>query len=91
MIGVAAPHAQLAADDRLDSRLGGRHGKFERAEEVAGIGHGDGRHGVALGQRDQLLDLDRARRERIGGVRAQVNEIGEAHLDKLGRALDRCK
>src|SRR3954453_11663366 len=56
-----------------------RQREYQRAEQVAGIGDGDRRHILLLAELDQLLDLDRSFGERIGGVDAQVDEIGNRH------------
>src|SRR5579883_3257056 len=79
VLRARAPDRQLAADKRLNPRLGRSGREFQRAEEITGVRHGDRRHAVALTELHQLLDLDRARRERIGGMDAEVNEISVGH------------
>ena len=68
---------ELAADDRLHAGVGAGRGEFEGAEQIAAVGDRHRRHLVLLAQADQLLDLDRAGRERIGGMDAQMDEIGD--------------
>ena len=74
-----APDADLTAKDRLNARIGHHQRELQRAEQVAGVGDGDSRHVLLLAKLDQLLDLDRPFGERIGGVDAQVDEIGNRH------------
>ena len=64
----------LRADDRLDAALGELLGKFERAEQIVGVGDRQGRHGVGLGEPGQRLDGERALAQRIGAVHVQMHE-----------------
>ena len=82
---VLPGEADPAADDRLHPRLDGRERELERAEQVAAVGDRHRRHGVALAQRDQIGNLDRALEQRIGGMDAQVNESGVRHGLKIPR------
>ena len=85
---LLAGDAELAADDRLQAGVAGGERELEGAEEIAGVGHGDRRHGLRLAERDQLLQLDRALGERIGGVDAEMDEIGVRHaagFHRVGR------
>ena len=76
---LVAAQPDLAADDRLQAGIGGGQREFEGAEEVAAVGDGHGRHGPALTGGDQILELDRPFGERIGGMNAEVDEIGVWH------------
>jgi hypothetical protein len=71
-----APDGDLHADDRLDAGVGAGGGEFQRAEQIAGVGHG-------LTGLDQLLDTDGAFGERIGGVKTEMDEIGVRHNASL--------
>ena len=74
----------LTADDRLNPGLG-RHGReFQGAEHIGAVGDGHGRHARGRALRDQILDLNRPLGQRVGGVNAQMNEIGVRH----GTAFD---
>ena len=87
-VAVLAPDAQLAADDRLHAGLGRGRGEFERAEQIAGVGDGDRRHGLGAAQRHDLVDLERALGQRIGGVDAEMDEIGVRHSGfPIGRRM----
>lgn len=74
-----AGNAHDAADDRLHARRRHRAGKLHRAEQVAAVGDRHRRHPVFLAELDQLLDLHRPFRQRIGGVDAQMDEVGMRH------------
>ncbi len=76
---VLAPDRQLAADDRLHAGIGQGHGEFVGAEQVAAVGHGRGRHGVFAAQLGELADLQRPFEQRIGGMDAEMDEIGVGH------------
>ena len=69
-----SPDLELDADDRLHPGLHGRDRKFQRAEQVAGIGHRDRRHRLGLRQLRQILRLNRPLGERVGAVDAQMDE-----------------
>ncbi len=76
---VAAGKRDLDADDRLDaaSAQAVANSKAPNRLPLSVIATA----GIALGaaELDQLLDLDRPGRQRIGGVGAQMDEIGERH------------
>ena len=74
-----AGETQLATGDGLDAGILGKPREFHCAEQVAGIGHGHCRHGIALAEIDQLLVLDRPFREGIGGMNTQMDKIGMRH------------
>ena len=82
---VLAANGDVAADDRLDAGAGGILGKLQRTKQVSVIGHGDGRHCRFLGEGNDLVDLVRSFRERIGGSDFQMNEICNGHAP-LSRA-----
>ena len=82
---LAGRERDFDADDRLDAGIGAGSREFERAEQIAGIGDRHRRHRLGAAQLDQLLDLDRAGRQRIGAVGAQMNEIGERHAGMMAR------
>ena len=63
-----AADGELAADDRLHAGLRAGQRKLHGAEQVGGVGDGHGRHGVGPAQRHQLVDLDGALGQRIGGM-----------------------
>ena len=78
-IGFQAP-----TDDRLDARFLGEHGEFKRAEQIGPVGQGHGRHLGLGGQIADLLGLDRAFQQGIGGADPQVDETlvhRVAHLE----------
>ena len=70
----------LATDDRLHPGLGAGDGEFKRAEQVSAVGDRHRRHRFAAAQLHQLLDFDRAGRQRVGAVDAEMDEIGERHV-----------
>ena len=82
-----ARDAQLASDDGLHAgrRAGGR--ELERAEKVVGVGDGHRRHARVTAQGHQILDLDRTFGEGIGGMNAQVNEVGVGHGTKIPQPI----
>ena len=80
---VAAGERHFTADDRLHSRrrAGGR--EFERTEQIPRIGDRHRRHAFDLTQLHRFLDRDRPGRQRISGVNAQMNKIGERHIGNI--------
>ena len=74
-----AGQRHLAADDRLDAL--GRAGlaELQRTEQIGGIGDGDRRHPRLPRKRRDLVSLDGALAERIGGTDAKMDEIGVRH------------
>ncbi len=56
----------VQADDRLNASLGHAFGKFERAEQIVGVGQRQRRRPVGPGQRGELRDGERAFEQRIG-------------------------
>ncbi len=64
------------ADDRLDARVGAVGRELRSAEHVAKIGDRNRRKAPGFAQAEQLLHLDRAGRQGIGGMDAQVDEVG---------------
>ena len=76
---VRTRHRHQAAGDRLHAGVLGVGGELHGAEQIAGVRHRHGRHLLAARQLHQLLGLDRAFGQRIGGMDAQVDEIGEGH------------
>ena len=86
---VGAGEGELTADDGLHAGLGAGLAEFQRAEEVAGVGDGGGGLLVGAGQGCDVVWLDGAFAERVGGVGAQVDVLGW-HLAFIGgRALAR--
>ena len=77
-IFLARQH-DLTADDGLDTLGGAVLAEFQRTEQVGGIGDRHRRHPVVPRQSGDLVDLDRALAERIGGVDAQMDEVGVSH------------
>ena len=67
----------LAADDGLDALVHGLHRELQRGEQRVGVGQRDGRHPVPGGKARQLLDGDRALKQRMLGMTAQVDELGQ--------------
>lgn len=59
-------HWNLQTDDRLHARLGRFFGEFEGAEQIVGVGDGDGRLSIGLGKRNELGHLQRTLKQRIG-------------------------
>ncbi len=72
--GVSEIDRHLRADDRLHAAFGEFFGKFERAEQVVGVGDRQRRHGVGLGELGQRLDGQRPLAQRIGAVHVQMHE-----------------
>ncbi len=72
-------HVHLAADDGLDPLLAGQGVEVHRPEEVAVVGHGQGRHPVLLGLGHQLVELAGPIQERVLRVQMQVHEIRVRH------------
>ena len=85
---VGAGQGDLAADDRLDAL--GRAGlaELQGAEQVAGVGDGDRGHRRLARQGGDLVGLDGALAERIGGVDAKVDEIGVGHGGSMGTGTE---
>jgi hypothetical protein len=73
----------LAADDRLDARLARRLVELDRAEQVAVVGHGCGRHTRTRELADQSLDPDGSVQERELRVKVQVSEADRRVHDTL--------
>ena len=82
------PQRDLAADDRLNAGFGREAGELQGTEEIAAVGHGDRGHLLGPAKLDQGLELDRAFRQRIGGMDPQMDEIGVGHGLRIPR-LDR--
>jgi hypothetical protein len=72
--GVGEIDRHLRADDRLYAALGELLRKFERAEQVIGVGDRQRRHGVGLGELGQHFDGQRALAQRIGAVHVKMHE-----------------
>ncbi len=70
---------ERATDDRLDAGARELVGKLERAEHVVGVGQGQGRLPIGLGELGQLGDGQRAFEQRIGRVHMQVHESRTVH------------
>ena len=64
---VRAGEGDLAADDGLHALAGAVLGKFQCAEQVAGIGDGNGGHGVVTREGGDFFGFYRAFAEGIGG------------------------
>ena len=71
---VAEINRRLRADDRLNAGLGELLREFQRAEQVVGVGDGEGRHGVGPGEPGQRLDRQRPLAQRKGAVHVQMHE-----------------
>ena len=66
-----------------------RHRSFEcRADHVAAVGDGDRGHFGLARQGGDLVGLDGALAERIGGVDAEVDEIGVGHGGSMGMGAE---
>jgi hypothetical protein len=66
---------EFAAKDRFDSGLLCVIEKMNRAEDVAVIGHGNGRHIQLLGALAQQLRIAGAVQHGVVGMKMQMNEI----------------
>ncbi len=78
--GLVRPHqADLAADDRLHALPRAGLAELQRAEQVAGVGDGHRGHPRLPRQGRDLVGLDRALAQRVGGVAAEMDEIGVRH------------
>jgi len=82
---ILAPNAEDAADDRLYARFLAGQRELHRAKEIAGIGHRHRRHAVGKAKLHQLLGLQCPFRKRIGGMDAQMDEIGMRHGICIGQ------
>ncbi len=80
---VAAGERHFTADDRLHSRRRAGGGEFERTEQIPRIGDRHRRHALDLTQPHRFLDRDRPGRQRVSGVNAQMNKIGERHAGNI--------
>ena len=76
---VRAGERHLAADDGLHAAAGAGLAEFERPEQVGRIGDRDRRHRRLLGEGGNLVRLDGALAERIGGMDSEMHEIGVRH------------
>ena len=85
---VGAGQRDLAADDRLDALGGAGLAELQRAEQVAGVGDGDRGHPGRARQDGDLIGLDGALAERIGGMDAQMDEIGVGHGGSMGTGAE---
>ena len=70
---------QLDPDQRLDALLAGFFGKFQRAEQIAGIGYAERRLLVGRGKLEHCLKLQRAFEQRIGRMDVKMDKAGTAH------------
>src|SRR2546423_1099499 len=80
---------KLEAYDRLDAVARHLVREFQRAEHVVGVGQGERRLAVGLGELTELGDLDRALQQRIGGMDVEMDESGSGHGTLLGSRLFR--
>ena len=71
---VAEIDRRLRADDRLHAAPGELLRELERAEQVVGVGDGEGRHGVGLGEFCERLGRERPLPQREGAVHMQMDE-----------------
>ena len=69
-------HRELHAGDGLDARSGGLLGKFQRPEQVVGVGECQRRLPVGGGRLDDVADLQRPFEQREGRVDMEVDETG---------------
>jgi hypothetical protein len=76
----ALRHVDLAADDRLHAAPDRRLVELDRSEQVAVVGHRDGRHPRGPRPLHQLLDRDRAVEDRVLRVQMKVRELRPAHI-----------
>jgi hypothetical protein len=83
-LDVAEVHGELAAEERLDPLTRRLLGKFERAEEVVGIGDAERRLLVCLCEIEERAELQRALEQRIGRMYVMVDEAGTGHRHYLG-------
>src|ERR1035438_3557876 len=67
-------YIDLAANHRMDAGVLRGVIEFDRAEEVAMIGHGDGGHFLLDHDLHQLVDIAGAIEERIVGMAMQMDE-----------------
>ena len=81
----------LAADDRLHAFALGRVVELHRAEQVAVVGHGDGRHLLLDDGVHQLADFTGAIEQGVIGVAVQMDERVFRHglpsIGSLGEVL----
>ena len=72
-------HRQGTANDRLDSRILGQDGKFQRAEQIRAIRQTHRRHSRLGGHLADGVDLDRALEQRIGRLHPKMDEPFSLH------------
>ena len=81
----------LAAENGLDAHLGALLGKIGRAEHIAVIRDGAGRHAVILGAAAQVPEADGAVQQTVFCVTMQMDKIGHAKaLVACGSGKARC-
>ncbi len=73
----------VGADDRLHPGGARRAVELDHAEEVAGVGQRQRRHGVGPGALDRLLDAHDSVAHRVLAVQPQVNETRRSHVKKI--------
>ncbi len=71
---VGEGDGEAAANDRLDARLVQGLGEFQRAEQVVGVGERERGHARLGRELDQLGNLERALKQRIGRAHPQMHE-----------------
>ena len=71
---------ELATDDRLHARVLGRIDEMDGAENVAMIGHGDGRHVQIFDASARLLDLASAVEHGEISVQMEMYEFRLRHV-----------
>jgi hypothetical protein len=67
--------------DGFDPLFRGQRVEIDGSEEIAVVGHGQGRHPVLFGLGDQPIELARPVEERILGMEMKVDEVGVRHDD----------
>ncbi len=72
-------HIRLAADNRLDPRLGRLFVELDRPEHIAVIGDREGGHFVLAGQLDYIVEPAGTVEERILAVGVEMDEIRVFH------------
>jgi len=76
---VAEIDSELAADDGLDAISGHLVGKFQRPEQVVGVGERQRRLAIGFRKLAEFCDLDRALQQRIGRMDVEMDESGARH------------
>jgi hypothetical protein len=87
-IGVPEIHRELHAGNRLHAGFFGFFRKFQRREQIIGVGHRERGLRVLLGELNEPAERQRALAQRKGGVGVKMDESGvRDHAPILTRVM----